>query len=421
MSIRTLLVIAGLGEILLGPMASSVNAQNANLEWEMVGDPLDAEDFGQGFDADIYVLDKDSLFVLDVVTSTFHGLGETQNAIKNVLPLSVDTFLTSSTGHTARSTNGGESWTVVFTEGGELFTSDLDGPNSGALLTQIGDSTGAGYSHDRGATWHRSEGLATSSLNHECESFEEIRSGPFAGRLVAGCLAGMAYSDDRGVNWSLSNIWVDFTYNGVSIITAQNGMLYARLEDPEPGFGLWSSSDGATWTRVSTIPSAAQLVGVEGGPAPEGVFYAVGRFTGEVHRSLDAGQTWEELTPVYSGPESVRANAVIVGPDDKLYVAVTSTGPGPQPHDGVYRTTESVIVANEPDAPPTSERLVVYPNPARNFLTVEPDVEEIEIVDVLGRVILRAKAAGRIDVSGLPAGVYVVRAGGLTQRITLLQ
>ena len=174
------------------------------------------------------------------------------------------------------------------------------------------------------------------------------------------------------------------------------------------------------WTRVSTVPSAAHLVGVGGGPAPEGVFYSVGRLTGEVHRSLDAGQTWEELSSFYDGPESVRVNAAIVGPDDKLYVAVTGTGT-PDPHWGVYRTTDSVVVANEPDpAPAPSEgRLVVYPNPATAFITIETEAEEVTIVDVLGRVVLRSNTPTRVNISSLPPGIYAVRSGGRSRMVTI--
>lgn len=78
----------------------------------------------------------------------------------------------------------------------------------------------------------------------------------------------------------------------------------------------------------------------------------------------------------------------------------------------------AVVVATEPDVPPADVRLAVYPNPANDYLTIEADAEDIEIVDVLGRVVLRTEQAGRIDVSGLPVGVYVVRAGNATRRFT---
>ena len=82
----------------------------------------------------------------------------------------------------------------------------------------------------------------------------------------------------------------------------------------------------------------------------------------------------------------------------------------------------AVVVANEPEVPEPSEAtLRVYPNPASSFLTVATETEEITILDVLGRVALRTKATERIDVSDLPAGVYVVRANGQTRTFTKLQ
>ena len=419
--IRSMLLAIGLGSLFSSPMVHRAFAQGADLDWFMIGDPLIPESFDISPLDNFYVLGDDSLFVFTKDLNSLVGISETPSTFDDLIVLSSDTLLLGNSAVVVRSIDGGETWPVVFTEGGELFASDLDGSNGGALLTEIRGSTGVGYSHDRGATWSPGVGLETSTTPHECSSFEEIRTGPFTGRLVAGCLAGMAYSDDRGANWSLSNLWDDFVYNGVSIITAQNGILYARIEDPEPGFGLWSSQDGATWTRVSTVPSSAHLVGVEGGPAPEGVFYSVGRLTGEVHRSLDAGQTWEELPTFYDGPESVRVNDAIVGPDDKLYVAVTGAGVGPQPHWGVYRTTESVIVANapEPEPKPSEDRLVVYPNPATDYLTIETDANEVTIVDVLGRVVLRSNTPTRVNISFLPPGIYAVRSGGRSRMVTI--
>ena len=115
----------------------------------------------------------------------------------------------------------------------------------------------------------------------------------------------------------------------------------------------------------------------------------------------------------------------LVGPDGLLYIAVSRAGPEDA---WVYRTTEPVVVANEPEAPPspTAEWLIIYPNPVTNRLTVETSGsdEEVVLYDVLGRVVQRTRlVAGKasLDLSALPAGVYVVRVGTLTQRVTLLK
>ena len=57
-----------------------------------------------------------------------------------------------------------------------------------------------------------------------------------------------------------------------------------------------------------------------------------------------------------------------------------------------------------------SARVAVYPNPANNMIMVEAEnVNLVQVMDINGRVVLGSERAGRLDVSGLAAGVYVVR------------
>lgn len=52
----------------------------------------------------------------------------------------------------------------------------------------------------------------------------------------------------------------------------------------------------------------------------------------------------------------------------------------------------------------------IYPNPASNMLRVEGnDVRMVEMLDVNGRMVLTATESNTIDLSGLAAGVYMVR------------
>jgi hypothetical protein len=55
-------------------------------------------------------------------------------------------------------------------------------------------------------------------------------------------------------------------------------------------------------------------------------------------------------------------------------------------------------------------QVAVYPNPANNMVMVEAEnVNLVQVMDINGRVVLSSERAGRLDVSGLAAGVYVVR------------
>ena len=80
----------------------------------------------------------------------------------------------------------------------------------------------------------------------------------------------------------------------------------------------------------------------------------------------------------------------------------------------------------QPEAPPapTEGRLVVYPNPAADRITVEANQNAGNVVlyNLLGRAVRRARlVAGKavLDTARLPAGVYVVRAGGESILVTI--
>jgi hypothetical protein len=77
---------------------------------------------------------------------------------------------------------------------------------------------------------------------------------------------------------------------------------------------------------------------------------------------------------------------------------------------------ELILLQNEGTAtllevPHQAGLLSVYPNPVDGHMTLEtPQAVPVELVDVLGRIVLRIEPGTRsVDVSGLPSGVYLVR------------
>ena len=51
--------------------------------------------------------------------------------------------------------------------------------------------------------------------------------------------------------------------------------------------------------------------------------------------------------------------------------------------------------------------IVVYPNPTRNTLTIETRLEiEIEVYDLMGKLLIKTKNANRLDLSDLTDGLY---------------
>ena len=98
-----------------------------------------------------------------------------------------------------------------------------------------------------------------------------------------------------------------------------------------------------------------------------------------------------------------------------------------------YRLDAVTVDAPVPVLPPAPERTVpaaptlsVFPNPTRGtasvaFASALPEAARIAVVDVLGRVVLRREVAAgtvgvRVELGGLPSGVYGVRAVGAESR-----
>jgi len=86
----------------------------------------------------------------------------------------------------------------------------------------------------------------------------------------------------------------------------------------------------------------------------------------------------------------IHTSDMLIGPDNHLYVAVGRAGPE---REWVYRTTEPVVAANEPEVPEipgTSFSLSIQPNPLVRQTVVPFSVAttarvRITVFDMLGR------------------------------------
>lgn len=78
------------------------------------------------------------------------------------------------------------------------------------------------------------------------------------------------------------------------------------------------------------------------------------------------------------------------------------------------------LLATETPALPD---LKIYPNPARQYLTIEPaQPSQVQLIDLQGRVlqtIPNISGPLRLDISTLPAGLYLIRNGGVSKQILI--
>jgi hypothetical protein len=146
---------------------------------------------------------------------------------------------------------------------------------------------------------------------------------------------------------------------------------------------------------------------------------------GRVHVFTRTPEGWTERVMLAASDASgVDPSFEVPAISENGQVAVGAPGrhlPGMQYVGGVYTFDLSgIVVDREAEAPDSRSSLSVYPNPSLGEASVEvvlerPEAVRVVVYDVLGREVRRlhegtlAGGAQRLSLSGLPAGVYVVR------------
>lgn len=439
-----------LAALLVGAAAWAVPTSHAQpLAWEHVGGEANIN--GLAFD------EADTLWAIGPSgRGLFHMPPETDTWIEvsdrdgeRLIFTDAGSIVITTVAGLARSTDRGRTFESVGQPAGAGLYVVPGGPLAGRLFAGVragNDPHGAAFSTDDGVTWtHAPIVRDFDTGGGEAWAFAAVEGGPHAGRVIAACTNGLAFTDDGGHTWAVSSLWQSLTYIVESVIRLPSasgpngGRLLAGVDGGGPTDVWASDDDGATWEPLAVLGPSAETVRLvfagETAAGPKTV-YAVSGFS-DVWRSGDGGATWETLGNVYPEANTSVKDAVL-GPDGRLYVAQKQPGSG-DPSDGLYRTVAPVTVAAE-DTPGPSEppSLTVYPNPSSGAATVSLTLAEtaearVAVFDVLGREVAVLHdgplAAGThrfaFDGASLPAGVYLVRVESgrdrLTERITLLR
>lgn len=99
----------------------------------------------------------------------------------------------------------------------------------------------------------------------------------------------------------------------------------------------------------------------------------------------------------------------------EIVVTVTAEDGTTQKVYTILATTSDYVSVQDPQ----NETFSVYPNPAKETVTIEGNTR-VSILDIQGREMINQKVEGRtvIDISGLPRGVYIIRdANGAIKKI----
>lgn len=154
-----------------------------------------------------------------------------------------------------------------------------------------------------------------------------------------------------------------------------------------------STDCGGSWTQVWS-KSGATLATV---PAQTAVFWATA--SQWVDNTVD-------LSAYDNAPDVMIAFEGVSAYGNNLFI------------DDVNTSTASTTGTNN-----MSSKLSIYPNPAKDILTIEGSYKSVDMFDILGNLVLSSEATKNINVSELSNGVYMLNIntenGVSTQKITI--
>lgn len=461
-----LVVLAAMGV----PGAGAQGALDDSTAWQRLGDArqeVSALGFSGDRDAPTVWAGDSGIFRLDSVNGTWLRIA--------VLPshspflflndpfdsFEPDTVFLAG-GRLSRSVDSGETFTLIqspagghdglISPQGALGRFSSDSPYSHRLVS--GDWPSVVYSDDGGDSWTRTDASPT----HESFRLHAFRSG----RVLSVGFYGAALSRDGGQTFAAVPALYDTTRIGFDLtelvmldgfVTGQPGdseegrVLVFGTQAGRPGTHVWASDDeGDTWAEIHAfeyggIWSVATAVPEAEAGAP-GWAVAVEPSPGRVFATIDGGETWVRIGRVPNVGEGsdgtlTRARAGEIGPDGRLYVGTTRTGPKESwSYRSRARVAEVIRFAtageeSSPEAVP-GFTLTIHPNPAGSHTEVvlrlgagaRPTEAAVTVHDAQGREVahLGGAVAGErvflLDTSGLASGVYVVRAATGTEAAT---
>lgn len=291
-------------------------------------------------------------------------------------------------------TNGGHDWDYYNVDTNTTGINDmqfLDGQHafaSGYDTVQF-FSGNCYYTNDGGATWNQQTvdtGTCLDTLGLDYIQMVDVSTGYAVSNFLLNKY--LLKTTDTGKHWNI--IYEQSGIGGIYFWDENNGIMVAS-----GGKVFKTTNGGVNWTLKPT-PTTQPLSSVAFMDVNTG--YAVGG-GGSIIKTIDGGETWtSETSPTTESLFRVKCFG------GKAY----ATGDG-----GTVLRSSPPITGVEDAAALQS---AVYPNPASGILTVVlPDATSqaaLTLTDLTGRIVRQVSAASQkttIDVSGIPAGNYMLK------------
>ncbi|MGY3089508.1 hypothetical protein ACVWYF_002556 [Hymenobacter sp. UYAg731] len=242
----------------------------------------------------------------------------------------------------------------------------------------------------------------------------------------------------NGTAWSSLGTGVDVAVNARSVnavAVASTGEVYVGGDFTRAGgvsANYVAKWDGTAWSSLGTgntngAPYAVMSLAVASTGevyAGTSLYYGSGGRVELYSLAKWNGTAWSSLG---TGLNKM-AFSIACGPTGQVYVggdfATTGDGSKVTFHFGIY-DPNAMLATTAARAAPAAQ---LFPNPAHGTATLRLPAgaprQPLTLTDALGRTVRRypAPAAGsdaELDLRGLPAGVYVVRCGSISQRLVV--
>lgn len=355
--------------------------------------------------------------------------GTTENLTKVYFVNDNVGFIIGENGTLLRTADGGSSWTNMNTGVSHNLTT------ISFLNENVGFINGL-KTTDGGNNW---------TVQTETKNFDVLiafaNNNLIGGNPTNGYQGEIHKSTDGGLTWSLV---VDPITNGIYINSHVVNNNVAYLTTWYNGHLVKTEDAGATWTEItSIIPHVGYIYGVSFPTTNIGIVTSGSQ--GKIVKTLDSGTTWNSIFPTsgnsFFKPKDIFASSVndyiVVGENSqttnnqKIYTtsdggvnwvltnAATSdlndvhcTGANCYAvgKNGTIVTKTNTVLSVTDDV--LNKEIKLFPNPTSGILYLNSNENyEITIFDLKGQTVLTTRTVeGKLDVSGLKDGLYLLRA-----------
>jgi photosystem II stability/assembly factor-like uncharacterized protein len=306
-------------------------------------------------------------------------------------------FVNSNTGYVcgwnrycAKTTDSGVTWTSLNPGGTDpvyIYTSvDFIDENHGVVGTQLEEAAAMYVTNDGGTTWTAATGVVDIpyKITHTPNgNYYSISNG---GRIQKSVDGGLTWTTIYNNQLNLL-VGISFYDNMTAIVTCETNLLK-------------TTDGGATWTQSIVSPDTEGFIWRDVAWTSPNDLVLVGT-PDLVYESTNGGTTW------------TWANETIFNAEPALYdIAVTGTKVHVCGSQGNFYTK---LLPDLGISNPSVPQIGIYPNPVKDILnlaSIEPIIS-VAVYTVNGQLVFSEKSGSgiqKIDVSTLSSGVYMVRA-----------